>query len=59
MKALEYFKPKDISEAMALEVSKEETLFLAGGTDLYVKMKNGALAAKTVIDIGELDSLGD
>ncbi|WP_214659302.1 FAD binding domain-containing protein [Candidatus Formimonas warabiya] len=58
MKAFDYFKPKDISEAMALKADKKESFFLAGGTDLFVKMKNGALTAQTVIDIGELDSLG-
>lgn len=57
MKKFDYFRPKDINEALALKEKHVGALFLSGGTDIFVKMKNGSLSVKTLIDIGNLDSL--
>ena len=56
--SFEYLAPKNSAElAGMLAQHGSEARILAGGTDLLVQMKDGALTPKYVIDIGGLGSL--
>ncbi len=53
-----YSKPKDLAEALELAGGGENRFFIAGGTDLMVKIKAGAVKPAHLIDIGRLPDLG-
>ena len=58
MKEFEYFKPSNLSEA--LELASEfgnNKRFLAGGTDLIVRLKDNLIKEDVIIDIKEVDEL--
>lgn len=58
MKEFEYFKPKSLMEALELaENFKENKRFLAGGTDLIVRLKDNMINEENLIDIKEIDEL--
>jgi carbon-monoxide dehydrogenase medium subunit len=58
VKNFEYFEPTTVSEACSL-LSKlgPECKILAGGTDLLVQMKQGALLPKNIINIKKIPGL--
>lgn len=50
-----YFRPKKVEEAIAVLSSEGPRAFaLAGGTDLMVKMRAGAIRPSMLVDIGRL-----
>ncbi len=53
----DYSRPKDLAEALALAEGGGNRFFLAGGTDLMVKIKAGAVKPALLIDIGRLPEL--
>jgi carbon-monoxide dehydrogenase medium subunit len=59
MRAFEYERPTSLADAFALLVDPEaEARLLAGGTDLIIRLRDGSMRPKTVIDvkgIAELD----
>ncbi len=58
--SFEYLAPNNASELAGLLAEHgSEARILAGGTDLLVQMKDGALTPKYVIDIGALSSLSN
>lgn len=58
MKEFEYLKPKNLDEAllMAKEYGRRKR-FLAGGTDIIVRLKDNLIKEDYLIDISELDEL--
>jgi len=54
---INYFKPKNLDEALKLLSKLEEARVIAGGTDLIVDMKTGRTKPKNVIDISSLGEL--
>ena len=53
-----YLRPKNLEEALKLlDEYGEEAKLLAGGTDLIVKMKDGVVKPKYVIDLSHLEEL--
>lgn len=56
----DYYAPDTIEEALKLADEKGEgTMFLAGGTDLLVKIKRKLITVKTVIDIKNISGLNE
>lgn len=58
MKEFEYFKPKNLNEA--LELAREygnNKRFLAGGTDLIVRLKDNLIKEDNIIDIKDIIEL--
>lgn len=58
MKEFEYYKPKNLDEA--LELAKEyrrNKKFLAGGTDLIVRLKDNLIKEDIIIDLKEIKEL--
>jgi len=54
----DYYAPGTIEEACSLADAKREScMFLAGGTDLMVKIKRKLIEVKTVIDIKDIKEL--
>ena len=53
----EYFKPKNISEAIKLLAKYKKGTILAGGTDIINEIKVGMTAPEALIDIKNLTSL--
>jgi len=58
MKEFEYLKPRDLNEALlfAREYGHRKR-FLAGGTDLIVRLKDNLIREDYIIDIGEIEEL--
>ncbi len=53
-----YFKPLTIEEALTLKkVDTENSLFIAGGTDIFLLMKKGIIAPKTLISLRNIKDL--
>ncbi len=58
MKEFEYFKPKNLDEALELAKEfKNNKRFLAGGTDLIVRLKDNLIKEDNIIDLKEIDEL--
>lgn len=58
MKPFDYLSPKTVSEAVELLIRYgAEAKILAGGTDLFVEMKEGSLAPMQVIDVKAIPAL--
>lgn len=59
MRAFEYVKPKSVQEALNLADQYESgaASFKAGGTDLFVQMKNQVIAPHYIIDLQGLEEL--
>jgi CO/xanthine dehydrogenase FAD-binding subunit len=58
MMEFEYFKPKNLFEAIDLaENFKINKKFLAGGTDLLVRMKDNLIKEENIIDLKDIDEL--
>lgn len=55
LRPFDYFRPKDVEEALALFGQAREAAILAGGTDLLVKMRRGSLRPPVVVDIKGLE----
>ncbi|MEM1623529.1 MAG: xanthine dehydrogenase family protein subunit M [Sulfolobales archaeon] len=53
----EYYKPRDLREALELLNSIEGAKIVAGGTDLVVDLKYRRVAPKALIDVSELGEL--
>jgi len=53
---VEYIKPKTMEEAFKY-IEKEGSVALAGGTDVVVKMREGKLFPKRLVDIKNLEEL--
>ena len=54
----EYFEPRSLGEALELlDKLGSEARILAGGTDLLVKMKTGALRPRYLINIKRIPGL--
>ena len=52
-----YIKPKTLAEAVSSLGDTKKDFFLAGGTDLVVKIKAGLVQPQTVVAIGHLTEL--
>ncbi len=52
-----YFKPKNIKEAVSLLSQYKNSAVLAGGTDLVCNLKDGMVSPKAVVDIKGIASL--
>lgn len=59
VKEFVYFKPKSLSEAVALLSTQPNAAILAGGTDLVVEIKEGLQKPDAVVDIKGLTELGE
>ncbi len=55
MKAL--YEAQSVSDAVALRLAHPEAQIVAGGTDVFVQMREGKRAGKALISIHELDEL--
>ncbi|MEM0486717.1 MAG: xanthine dehydrogenase family protein subunit M [Sulfolobales archaeon] len=53
----EYYKPRDLREALELLNSIEDAKIVAGGTDLVVDLKYRRVVPKALIDVSELSEL--
>lgn len=51
LSTFDYFKPKNISEAVQYLARKEDTYVLAGGTDLMILLRRNIIDAKHILDI--------
>jgi carbon-monoxide dehydrogenase medium subunit len=57
--SFEYYRPSTLEEAVALQARHDgELCFLAGGTDLLVKMKEGKLRYGVLVDIKRIPEMG-
>lgn len=57
--SFEYYRPSTLEEAVALQARYDgELCFLAGGTDLLVKMKEGKLRYGVLVDIKRIPEMG-
>jgi CO/xanthine dehydrogenase FAD-binding subunit len=59
MSGYAYFKPGSMAEVFRLKEDMPEALFLAGGTDLMVKIKNREISPKTLISLRSVAELRD
>ncbi|MCX8095545.1 MAG: xanthine dehydrogenase family protein subunit M [Caldisericia bacterium] len=58
MKEFEYFRPKNLKETLELAKEfKENKRFLAGGTDLIVRLKENLIKEENIIDLKDIDEL--
>ncbi|MDI6860665.1 MAG: xanthine dehydrogenase family protein subunit M [Caldisericia bacterium] len=58
MKEFEYFKPKNLLEALDLAKNfGNNKRFLAGGTDLIVRLKDNLIKEENIIDLKDIDEL--
>jgi CO/xanthine dehydrogenase FAD-binding subunit len=58
MDTFTYYKPQSVNEAINfVEQEGGKVQFLAGGTDLLVRLKNRQIAPSAVIDLKEIDEL--
>lgn len=53
----DYFSPKSLGEAFHKLKHAEDSVILAGGTDLVVNLRSGKLKTKAVIDLKQLPGL--
>jgi CO/xanthine dehydrogenase FAD-binding subunit len=57
MKPFKYFKAKTLAEAVALLYEHPGITILAGGTDLFVKMKAGQFTPNALLDIVDIEEM--
>jgi CO/xanthine dehydrogenase FAD-binding subunit len=58
VRSFEYHRPKDVEEAVQLRARLGSGApFLAGGTDLIVRLKDGEIAPEALIDISFIETL--
>lgn len=53
----EYRKPETLSAASGMLLEKKNSMILAGGTDLFVKMRKGSHRPQRVVDIKNIEGL--
>lgn len=56
MKAFDYHSPRDLSEVFDL-ISDEGAFVLAGGTDILLRIKEGRVSPKVLVDLKRVDEL--
>jgi aerobic carbon-monoxide dehydrogenase medium subunit len=57
---MRYARPRSIDDAVGLLAAAEGSAFvLAGGSDLLVRMKSGMVEPDLIVDIKEIDGLGE
>lgn len=57
MRRYEYFKPRSLKEALRLKKTIPDAKFIAGGTDLLVKIKDNELQPSTLISLRSIKEL--
>ncbi len=58
MRRFDYYQPQSLSEAFNLmERLKGDAVYVAGGTDVIVKMKQGAISPKALISLRGIEEL--
>src|SRR5665647_3032071 len=57
MTDVRYLTPRTLDEAVGAFASSQGARILAGGTDLLVQMRNGAIRPGTIIDIKKIAEL--
>lgn len=57
MRQLEYHKPRTIEEALKLKHEKEGAVYIAGGTDVMVQIKNRELRPSALISLRNIPEL--
>ncbi len=57
LSSLELFEPRSLKEALRLLSDEGPLVPLAGGTDIYVSLNFGTLAARRYLDLWRLDAL--
>lgn len=57
MRAFAYERPTSLAEALALLADDSSTRPLAGGTDLIIRLRDGTLRPRTVVDIKSIAEL--
>jgi CO/xanthine dehydrogenase FAD-binding subunit len=58
LKPFSYFEPTTLQEAIEIAITNgSETYFLAGGTDLYVRMKRGEIKPSYLINLKRIKGL--
>ena len=57
MKKFEYYKPKSLTEVWELKEKIPNSRFIAGGTDVMVKIKSGLLIPEALISLREVPEL--
>lgn len=57
LSGLELLRPRTMDEALAMLARNPEAVPLAGGTDVYVSLNFGTLAARTFLDLWQLGEL--
>ena len=57
MKKFEYYKPKSLTEVWELKAKFPNSRFIAGGTDVMVKIKGGLLAPDALISLRDVPEL--
>ena len=57
MRRFDYFKPRSITEALRLKETMPDALFVAGGTDLLVKIKDNEIQPSALISLRSIQGL--
>lgn len=55
LRPFDYYRPRDLDQALTILGQEPAGAVLAGGTDLLVKMRRGSLRPPLVVDIKELE----
>ena len=58
MKAFEHYAPDSVEELLELLKSKPNAKLIAGGTDLFLQMKEGTAQPETVVSLKNVEELG-
>ncbi|MBI5479003.1 MAG: FAD binding domain-containing protein [Deltaproteobacteria bacterium] len=58
LRPFDYHRPRTLDEACALGATLADAAYLAGGTDLLVKIRDGKQRARNVIDLKRVAGLG-
>ncbi|MCD6364045.1 MAG: xanthine dehydrogenase family protein subunit M [Synergistetes bacterium] len=56
LKPFDYYAPRDLNSLFDLLAEKEAKVF-AGGTDLFIKIKDGVISPKVLVDLKRIDEL--
>lgn len=57
MRRFDYFKPQSLKEAWAIKEKNPQALFIAGGTDLMVQIRNREIQAPALISLRSIPEL--